>query len=227
MNKNLIIALSLLLVSLSPLHLYADSSNVESNKPVLVTPLAKEDLYSDILSLVNKDYGLSKDYVPKNLRKVNLPSAKGKDHLTDIAATSLEEMFRDAKQNGHNLFAQSGYRSYARQNEIFSMNVKKYGRVKAETFSAPPGHSEHQTGLVMDLSSKNTNYALIEKFGTLPEGKWVAQNAWKYGFVIRYPKDKTHITKYSYEPWHIRYVGREAAKVAFDEGLALEELIGR
>lgn len=220
MNKKIFFALSLLILSLI-------SVQVNAEKPVLVKPVTEQELFNHILVLVNKDQGLSKDYIPANLRKVTVPSSNGKDQLRDIAATALEEMFKEAKQSGHNLFAQSGYRSYARQNEIFSSNVRKYGRIKAETFSAPPGHSEHQTGLVMDISSKNTNYNLIEKFGALAEGKWVAENAWRYGFAIRYPKDKVHITKYKYEPWHVRYVGLEAAKIMYDENLVLEELIGR
>ena len=136
-------------------------------------------------------------------------------------------MFKDAKKDGHTLFAQSGYRSYQRQTDIFNSNVSKYGRAKAETFSAPPGSSEHQTGLAMDLSSKGTGYALVEKFATLPEGKWIAKNSWKYGFIIRYPKDKTHITKYTYEPWHVRYVGKDAAKGIYERALALEEYLGK
>lgn len=226
MNKNVIISFSLLLLCITPLKIHA-SDKISNDIPVLVSPITKEELFNDPLVLVNKEHGLTKDYVPRDLRKVNVFGSKGKDQLRDIAASQLENMFSDAKKNGHTLFASSGYRSYERQKEIYSANVRKYGKAYAETFSAPPGHSEHQTGLVMDISSKNTNYRLTEKFASLPEGKWVRENAWKYGFVIRYPKDKTHITKYRFEPWHLRYIGHDAAKVSYEEGLVLEELIGR
>jgi len=183
------------------------------------------DKPSDILVLVNKENSLLEDYVPEDLRRVNLPSVKGKDQLRDEAASALEAMFQDAEKAGHILYARSGYRSYSRQSAIFYGYVKKYGRLKTETFSAPPGMSEHQTGLAMDISSKAVNYALIQKFGELAEGIWVKENSWRYGFIIRYPKDKTDITKYSYEPWHLRYVGRAAAKVIHKRDITLEEYL--
>ncbi len=180
---------------------------------------------SDILVLVNKLNALPNYYVPGDLRAVKLPSVKGKDQLRDVAATALETMFYDAKKSGHVLYARSGYRSYARQSSIFNSYVKQYGRKVAETFSAPPGMSEHQTGLTMDISSKGANYELIRKFGELPEGKWVKENSWKYGFIIRYPEGKTDITKYTYEPWHLRYVGVEAAKIIYKRDTTLEEYL--
>ena len=180
---------------------------------------------SDILVLVNKENCLPRDYVPEDLRRVDLPSVRGKDNLRDVAASALEALFKGAKKDGHVLFAQSGYRSYDSQSRIFYGYVKKYGRTKTETFSAPPGMSEHQTGLVMDISSKGTNYTLIEKFGELPEGKWIKENSWKYGFIIRYPKGKTSITKYTYEPWHLRYVGLDAAEKIYRKEITLEEYL--
>jgi LAS superfamily LD-carboxypeptidase LdcB len=179
----------------------------------------------DILVLVNKSNSLPADYVPENLRVVNLPSVGGKDQLRDVAACALEGMFGDAKKAGHILYARSGYRSYSRQSAIFYGYVKGYGRTLTETFSAPPGMSEHQTGLTMDISSKSANYALVKKFGQLPEGIWVKDNSWKYGFIIRYPEDKTHITKYTYEPWHLRYVGLEAARAIHKKDITLEEYL--
>ena len=180
---------------------------------------------SGILILVNKSNSLSEDYVPSNLRDLNLPSAIGATQLKDVAATSLEEMFEDAKQDGHELFVRTGYRSYQTQYDIFYNNVRKYGREYTETFSAPPGSSEHQTGLVVDITSPSVDYALVEKFGTSPEGKWVENNSWNYGFIIRYPKDKTYITKYTYEPWHLRYVGKNAAKDIYHRNITLEEYL--
>lgn len=178
-----------------------------------------------ILVLVNKSNSLPADYVPEDLRVVNLPSVRGKDQLRDVAASALEAMFKDAKKAGHDLYARSGYRSYSRQSSIFNSYVKKYGRELTETFSAPPGMSEHQTGLAMDISCKAANYALVRKFGQLPEGIWVEANSWKYGFIIRYPEDKTHITKYTYEPWHLRYVGTPAARAIHKKDTTLEEYL--
>lgn len=179
----------------------------------------------DILVLVNKSNSLPQDYVPEDLRTVNLPSVRGKDQLRDVAASALEALFKDAEKAGHILYARSGYRSYSRQSAIFNGYVKKYGRVLTETFSAPPGMSEHQTGLTMDISSKAANYALVKKFGELPEGIWLKENSWKYGYIIRYPEDKTHITKYTYEPWHLRYVGIPAARAIHKKDTTLEEYL--
>lgn len=180
---------------------------------------------ASILVLVNKENYLPKDFIPEDLRKVKLPNVGWNDQLEEIAAASLESMFRDAKMAGHILFIRSGYRSYSTQHQIFYGYVKKYSRTKAETFSAPPGMSEHQTGLAIDICSKGTNYALLKKFGELEEGMWVKENSWKYGFIIRYPENKTHITKYTYEPWHLRYVGQRAAKEIYKKGLTLEEYL--
>lgn len=218
-----IIAFFTLIFLLTPMISYGYSSNkteVQNSNEIV-----EVENPSDLLVLVNKDNYLSKDYVPKDLRPVALPSATGKNQLRGIAASALEAMFKAAEKNGHILFTRSGYRSYNTQSQIFYGYVKKYGRTKTETFSAPPGMSEHQTGLVMDICSKGTNYTLNAKFGELPEGKWVKENSWRYGFIVRYPKDKTDVTRYTYEPWHLRYVGLDAAKKMHKNELVLEEYL--
>lgn len=121
-------------------------------------------------------------------------------------------MFDAAKKEGYELAAVSGYRSYDRQKVIFDNEVSLKGERKAKEAVAYPGESEHQTGLAMDISSRSNGFELNEAFGSTADGKWVQDNAYKYGFIIRYPKNKEDITKYEYEPWHLRYVGKKSRK---------------
>ena len=114
----------------------------------------------------------------------------------------------------------SGFRSYKYQEKIYNEYVKEYGKQKTNTFSAKPGHSEHQTGLAIDICDDSDDF-----IGT-KEDKWLQKNAYKFGFIVRYPKGKEHITGYKYEPWHIRYVGKKHAKRIYDKKLTLEEYLG-
>ena len=125
-----------------------------------------------------------------------------------------------AREDGINLFVKSGYRSYIDQKIIYNGYVARDGKEGADRYSARPGHSEHQTGLAFDINST------YDSFADTPEAKWLAENSYKYGFIIRYPKDKEHITGYKYEPWHVRYLGVDKAKEVFDSGLCLEEFLG-
>ncbi|SHM85198.1 D-alanyl-D-alanine carboxypeptidase [Ruminococcus flavefaciens] len=113
----------------------------------------------------------------------------------------------------------SGFRSYATQNTIYNNYVASDGVEVADTYSARPGHSEHQTGLAIDVNSISNDF-----IGT-PECEWLAKNAHKYGFIIRYPKGKESITGYRYEPWHIRFVGIDTATAIYNSGLCLEEYL--
>ena len=126
-------------------------------------------------------------------------------------------MQADAKALGLNIPLVSGYRSYETQEKLYNKYVKKDGEKKANTYSAKPGESEHQTGLAFDIGSVDRSFA-----NTI-EAKWLAENAYLYGFIIRYPKDKEEITGYNYEPWHLRYVGQELAKYLKKNNLTLEE----
>ncbi len=184
----------------------------------------------DILALVNKQRDLAPNYQPKDLVIPNVKfSFEGKDqkkYLRKDAAKALEELFKAGEEENIDLCAVSGYRTYARQELLFNNKVKKAGVKAANKLVARPGQSEHQTGLAMDVSSKNANYSLEEDFGQTAEGKWLNENAHKYGFIIRYPKKKVDITGYSYEPWHIRYVGKEVAAEIFNNNLTLEEHLG-
>jgi D-alanyl-D-alanine carboxypeptidase len=182
---------------------------------------------SSITVYVNREYALSKDYKPKKLVTPNIPfNVSSNDERTKMrpeAAKAIEKLFAAANRKGLYPVGVSGYRSYARQYQIFTNNLVTKGKEHTLKYSAIPGTSEHQTGLVMDCSSQAMHYDLRDTFINTPEGKWLAKNAYKYGFIIRYPKDKANITGYAYEPWHIRYVGRGLSYYLYDHKLTLDE----
>jgi len=193
---------------------------------VLVAPASK---LNDVDLLVNKNVHLPSDYVPKDLVKPNIPFSFSADspkkYMRKEAAAAIERLFAQAKKDKIELAGVSAYRSYATQKAIFDRNAKAEGAVKANQTSAIPGQSEHQTGLAIDISTKRMNYLLSEDFAKTPEGQWLAKNAPNYGFIIRYPKGKESITGYSFEPWHLRYVGVDAAKEITAKGITLEEYL--
>ena len=117
-----------------------------------------------------------------------------------------------------NLKSVSAYRSYSKQNDLYNNYIKKYGQTKTDTISAKPGHSEHQTGYSFDFASAGSKV-----FVNSEEYKWMLKNAYKYGYIHRYPKSKEDITGISIEAWHFRYVGKKAAKIIYEEGLSFEE----
>ena len=158
--------------------------------------------------IVNKTYALPESYDPGGLDPVC------QEWLYKLIAASAKE--------GLNIYPSSGYRKYDYQSQIYNNYVAEYGTETADTFSARPGHSEHQTGLAIDVCQIDDSFA-----GT-PEAIWLAEHCWEYGFIIRYPEGKQAITGYKYEPWHIRYVGSAVAKRIHDMGsdATLEELYG-
>lgn len=181
-----------------------------------------------ITVLVNKQHGLSEDYEPDDLVTVDVPTVLDNPEVNQLrkeAADALKRMFDAAKQEGIYLYARSGYRSYQTQVNLFENYARQHGEEKANKFSAKPGHSEHQTGLSMDVTSESVNFQLTESFGETKEGIWLKENAHKFGFIIRYPKDKEHITGYIYEPWHIRYLGVDLATEITEMGLTYEEYL--
>ena len=139
----------------------------------------------------------------------------------------MEELFAAAEEENVEIFAVSGYRSYETQYGIYNTYLKKWGEEKTNAVSAIPGHSEHQTGLAMDISSRSAALDLTEEFGNTPEGKWVKEHASEHGFIIRYPQDGEVITGYQYEPWHLRYVGKDVAAYMDEHDLTLEEFFDR
>ncbi|WP_284140826.1 MULTISPECIES: D-alanyl-D-alanine carboxypeptidase family protein [unclassified Virgibacillus] len=183
----------------------------------------------EILVLVNKSHALPETFIPEDLvtPAVRFPFSEDlpKKQMRKPAAEALEKMFAAADKAGVDLFAQSGYRSFTRQQSIFAANVSKNGEEAANKYSARPGESEHQTGLTMDVTSPAVSFDLIIEFGETPEGKWIQTHASEFGFIIRYPKGKEEITKYQYEPWHLRFVGKKAAKEITDNKLTLEEYV--
>lgn len=182
----------------------------------------------NILALVNKEFSLPEQYAPEDLVRPKVPFSFGdldieKSYMRKEAAEHLELLFKAAEKANIEIFAVSGYRSYDRQVDVFAAKASQVGEQAAATVVAVPGFSEHQTGLAMDISSRSINLELIEKFEETKEGIWLADNAYKFGFILRYPKGKEDITGYQYEPWHFRYVGIEVAKLMYEKDLTLEE----
>ncbi len=181
--------------------------------------------------MVNKFWSLPEGYRPGDLIKPNVPFSFGDENsdrakLRAEAAESLEVMFQVAKGEGIELYARSGFRSYETQDAIFKNEVATFGYEQAVLYVALPGTSEHQTGLAMDITAKSVGLELVEKFEGTAEGKWLADNAHHYGFILRYPKGKTNITGYAFEPWHFRYVGVDIAGEIYAKGITLEEYLG-
>ncbi|MCR5625244.1 MAG: M15 family metallopeptidase [Lachnospiraceae bacterium] len=177
--------------------------------------------------LVNRDYLIDKDYVPGDLVVPNVRfsyyGVYEKSFMREIAAYWLERLFKAAERDGMILEAVSAYRSYETQISVHNGHVDNLGRDEAENVSAEAGTSEHETGLCIDISCQTLGDSLEESFGVYEEGIWVAQNAYKYGYVIRYPYDKEAVTGYDYEPWHIRYVGKRLALRLHKKNWCLEE----
>lgn len=182
---------------------------------------------TSITVLVNKEYALPADYVPPDLVEPDVRFIFAEKHEKRLmraeAARALEEMFRAAEEDGIYLAGVSGYRSYETQEWLFNYYVELQGEETARRYSAEPGHSEHQTGLVMDVSGSTGACAADDCFAGTPEAEWLAENSWKYGFIIRYPEGKEDITGYAYEPWHVRYVGKELAAELYASGMTMEE----
>lgn len=173
--------------------------------------------YIDNVIIANKTYSLPSNFVPNNLVTIN-----GYIRIVDYVKDAYNELKSDSSVLGLNIYASSGYRSYSDQKYIYDNYVRIDGTEKADTYSARAGYSEHQTGLAIDLNTVDMS------FDGTSESNWLKDNCWKYGFIIRYPKDKENITGYMYEPWHIRYVGKELARVLYNNGswLSLEEYYG-
>ena len=180
----------------------------------------------DDLVLVNKDNPLSSDYKPKNLVKPNIvfldSSVEEEKYMKQEAATSLEELFQNAKQNNITLIGTSAYRSYQTQVNVYNKYYKEKGKEYTKQYVATPGESEHQTGLAIDVTNPSRCF---DK--TSIEAQWLANNAYKYGFILRYPENKEDVTGYSYEPWHIRYVGKSVAEKIYRNSETLEEYLAR
>lgn len=177
------------------------------------------------LFLINRDYMISADYEPDDLVMPAVKRTSSSVMMRKEAAEALEALFSAAKsEKKYTLVAVSGYRSYGTQNSIYNRKVKNVGKKKANLLVALPGASEHQLGLAMDVGCKSST-GLNGSFGSLPEGKWLAENCYRFGFIIRYKAEWTETTGYAYEPWHIRYVGVEHALKIKELDIPLEDYV--
>ncbi|MGW9855797.1 zinc D-Ala-D-Ala carboxypeptidase [Staphylococcus hominis] len=167
--------------------------------------------YADDILIVNKDIGLPSSYNP------------GEDPK---AQQALQQLFNAAQKDGIQLYKISGYRSYPTQVQLYNRYAARDGKQAADKYSARPGYSEHQTGLTFDVGGVNSDKNLYASFGKTKEGQWIAKNAYKYGFIVRYPKGKEEVTGYQYEPWHLRYLGKDTATKVYQSGKTLEEYVG-
>ena len=173
--------------------------------------------YIDGVLIANKTYALPSSYNPGG--------------LTSDTQAAANKLVAGAKEAGYKIKVQSGFRSYNKQKNLYNNYVKNRGKSAADTFSARPGHSEHQTGLAFDVCESSGKYkdaCINSNFNSTAEAKWLAQNAHKYGFILRYPENKTNETGYKYESWHFRYVGKDLAAKLYNGGnwITLEEHFG-
>ncbi|WP_241986579.1 M15 family metallopeptidase [Cryobacterium fucosi] len=167
------------------------------------------------------------DYTPPDLVDVPVPHVWN-PRLRAEASNAVVGMFAAfTAETGLQLQSQSSYRSYGTQVDVYNQDVAGNGQAFADTSTARPGTSEHQTGLAIDISALPGNCSLDPCFGATPHGQWLAQNAWRFGFLLRYPADKVPITGYGYEPWHFRYLGADLAAEMHNTGVStLEEFFG-
>lgn len=191
----------------------------ESSAP----PAFNKSLYSleDPASLwvvVNKKRPLPSGYTPTGLTSV------GGGSLRPEASQAVRQLINDASKSGVRLRVISAYRSFNTQQSLYQSYVRNDGQARADTYSARPGYSEHQTGLAADLGGGGCDLEIC--FANTAGGKWLAAHAHEYGFTIRYPQGKTSVTGYQYEPWHIRYVGKELATELKNSGQTMEEFFG-
>jgi D-alanyl-D-alanine carboxypeptidase len=195
---------------------------------ILILIILDNDFYNDIKYvyptgydfIVNKNNKLNKNYIPDDLEQINIEYSCDNKYLRKIAKENFEKMAKDAKRNGFNIVAVSTYRSYDYQKKLYNNYVIDKGYYYADICSARAGHSEHQTGLAVDIADLSLDY---DNFEYTKEFNWIKENAHRYGFIMRYPKAKFHITGFKYEPWHYRYVGISVATYIYENKITLEE----
>lgn len=176
----------------------------------------------DFFVIVNKHNKLPDGYAPKDLEAV-ISSNALRTKVRKEVVEPIKELMAAAKKEGHNLYQTTSYRDYGWQKSLYDNYVSKDGKDKADTYSARPGNSEHQTGYAIDLANSDLNGT-----GTRlneSDAKWIKENCYKYGFILRYTEENKHITRYMAESWHIRYVGIDAAKLIYENNLSLEEYV--
>lgn len=201
-------------------HPFIDSQNTITTNYQIMEP-------DDLLVLVKHGFGVSSDYVPDDLVSTNImvSDSNPDPRLRKEAAEALEKMAEDASKEGYTLAINSAYRSYEDQQAVYDEYFAMYDPVTAASLVAVPGYSEHQLGLSVDLTCKDVIDGVYGVFGDSPDYDWTIAHAHEYGFILRYPEDKTAITGTANEPWHYRYVGVEAATEIYENGWTLEEYI--
>lgn len=201
-------------------NLVGDLTNEENINPKKVINTVNEDY----TILVNKTNVLRSNYTPKNLVKLNIEFLSDTSNesrcMEKKAADSLEDLVATAKKENIILIGSSAYRSYKSQLRILKEETDKKGVDYADKYVAKPGQSEHQSGLAVDVTNRVRCFDKTSK-----EAQWLANNAYKFGFILRYPDGKENITGYNYEPWHIRYVGKDIAKEIYMKNITLEEYL--
>ena len=197
--------------------------NIGLDNPYYTNTKPADNLNTNLL-LVNKYNYLTEDYVPSNLENISTTYARSGMQLVKEAKEAFETLSENAKKEGMNVIAMSSYRSYDYQVNLYNNYVAQDGKEAADKYSARPGYSEHQTGLAVDVYNLDLPYTSFEE---TKEFTWMQENAYKYGFILRFPKDKVNITGYQYESWHYRYVGKKVAKEIKDNNLTLEEYIAK
>ena len=200
---------------------------------ILLLIILEHDFYNDINTiynpttldfLINKNNKLTKNYIPKDLEIINTNYACKDKYLRRDARINFENLAKQAKKDGFNIIAVSTYRSYGYQEKLYNNYVFDKGFYYADMASARAGHSEHQTGLAVDVANSNLDY---DNFENTKEFNWMIKNAHKYGFILRYPKASFHITGFKYEPWHYRYVGTNVSTYLYENNLTLEEYFSK
>lgn len=196
--------------------------NVGANKDWYDTKSIKEtDLSKGNLMIVNKFNYLKEDYEPSDITSIDLSYSYSNNRVSKETNDAYIEMAKAAKNDGVQLMANSTYRTYKRQDEIYKEFYYSKGISYADKYAARAGYSEHQTGLAIDIFTSGTS--TTSNFEESDAFKWLSNNAYKYGFILRYPKDKEYLTGYEYESWHYRYVGVETATKVYNEDITYDE----
>jgi len=190
--------------------------NLDMDKPDYEEAVPVDKFSPDML--VNKHHVLSEDFVPNDLVKIDGDYASDDMECSHIALNAYKEMSDAAKKDGYEIVINSAYRSYQEQVELNDYYLKQYGQDYADKYVAKPGYSEHQTGLAFDIGSRKVNV-----FANSKEYTWMQDNAYKYGFILRFTKKDENITGFRSEPWHYRYVGKKIAQYIHENNVTLEE----
>lgn len=214
-RKKNIVPISILILVVFLIFHFLFVSRTSKTTSTFDKSLHPTDISDSLWAVVNKGRKLPSGYVPTGLSapavNLRLPPSDPEMELRPDSSAALVQLVVAAKKENLQLMLASGYRSYEAQEAVFAFEVASNGESQADKESARPGYSEHQTGLAADLEPVNRNCEIQLCFADTPEGKWLANNSYKYGFIIRYQKGHEGLTGYQYEPWHIRFVGKDLA----------------